>query len=90
MYADGVVLRYAKGLDPPPAEMRWIDYGLSVFTRDLIVDRVPAGTPHDLAPLCSALAEAGELAAFEATERFYEIGSPAGLAEVSALLTDRG
>lgn len=90
VYADGVVLRYAKDLDPPPAEMRWIDYGLSVFTRDLILDRVPADTHTDLAHLCSALAEAGELAAFEATERFYEIGSRAGLAEVSALLTDRG
>jgi MurNAc alpha-1-phosphate uridylyltransferase len=88
VYADGVVLRYAKGLDAAPSEMRWIDYGLSVFTRELILDRIPADTRADLAPLCSALAAAGQLAGFEATERFYEIGSPTGLAEASALLTD--
>ena len=30
-YAEGRVLRYEKGLDPLPPEMRWIDYGLSVL-----------------------------------------------------------
>jgi MurNAc alpha-1-phosphate uridylyltransferase len=86
VYDDGLVLRYAKGLQPVPAEMRWIDYGLSVFTRELVKTCVPADTPADLAPMCSVLAERGDLTGYLVRERFYEIGSPRGLAEASALL----
>jgi NDP-sugar pyrophosphorylase family protein len=86
VYADGLVRRYEKGLDPTPPEMQWIDYGLSVFTRDLIDARVPRGRPSDLAPLCTSMATAGELAGYVAGERFYEIGSPQGLREVEVLL----
>lgn len=86
VYADGLVTRYEKGLDPIPPEMRWIDYGLQVLTRDLVLERVEAGGVSDLAPLFTELASEGQLAAFEATARFYEIGSPDGLAEASALL----
>jgi len=89
VYAAGTVIRYAKGLDPVPPEMRWIDYGLSVFTRELIEQRVPVGVPADLAVLCSALAEAGDLAGFEARHRFHEIGSPAGFGELDELLRAR-
>ncbi len=86
-YADGGVTRYEKGLGADtPATMRWIDYGLSVLTRELVRDRVPAGEVADLAPLCTALAAEGRLAGFLVTERFYEIGSPEGLAELEALL----
>jgi NDP-sugar pyrophosphorylase family protein len=69
--------------------MRWIDYGLSVLTRDLVHARIPAGHPADLAPLCSDLAAEGRLAGYLVTERFYEIGSPTGLAEVEAQLSPR-
>ena len=40
----------------------------------------------DLAELFRSLAQAGQLAAWEATQRFYEIGSPAGLFETEAYL----
>jgi NDP-sugar pyrophosphorylase family protein len=85
-YADGRVVRYEKGLAPVPASMRWIDYGLSVFTRDVVADRVPAATVADLAPVCSDLAAEGALAGLLVPDRFYEIGSPDGLAEVTVLL----
>jgi NDP-sugar pyrophosphorylase family protein len=88
-YADGRVIRYEKGLDPVPPGMRWIDYGLSVFTREVIEERVPADTVADLAALCTALAAEGALAGLLVPDRFYEIGSPEGLAEVSALLAHR-
>jgi NDP-sugar pyrophosphorylase family protein len=88
-YADGRVVRYEKGLDPVPPGMRWIDYGLSVFTREVIEERVPADTVADLAALCTALAAEGALAGLLVPDRFYEIGSPEGLAEVSALLAHR-
>ncbi len=86
VYADGRVVRYEKGIDPLPPEMRWIDYGLQVLTRDLVDQRVPAEKPSDLAPLLEALAAEGALAGYPVRRRFYEIGSPAGLAELDALL----
>jgi NDP-sugar pyrophosphorylase family protein len=88
-YAEGRVLRYEKGLDPVPAAMRWIDYGLGVLARDVVVDRIPPDTVADLATLCSALAAEGSLAGLLVPDRFYEIGSPEGLAEVTALLEQR-
>jgi NDP-sugar pyrophosphorylase family protein len=89
VYAGDRVVRYEKGLEPVPDEMRWIDYGLSAFERSLIAERVPADATADLAPLCSQLATEGLLAAYLATERFYEIGSPAGLEEAEQRLKRR-
>jgi NDP-sugar pyrophosphorylase family protein len=83
------VVRYAKGLPVPPPEMRWIDYGLLAFRREVISARIPPGGPHDLAPLCTALAEEGLLGALEADRRFYEIGSVAGRNELEAMLAAR-
>ncbi len=83
------VTRYAKGLTTPPAEMRWIDYGLLAFRRGIICERVPTDGPADLAPLCSGLADEGLLAGFEVGRRFYEIGSVAGRDELEALFAAR-
>ncbi len=83
------VARYAKGLATPPPEMRWIDYGLLAFRREVISGRIPPGGPHDLAPLCAALAGEGLLGAVEADRRFYEIGSVAGRNELEAMLAAR-
>jgi NDP-sugar pyrophosphorylase family protein len=79
------VTRYQKGLTPPPAQMRWIDYGLLALRRPVITNRVPAGSPQDLAPLCHALAADGLLAGLEVFQRFYEIGSISGRNELEAL-----
>jgi NDP-sugar pyrophosphorylase family protein len=79
------VTRYQKDLKPPPAEMRWIDYGLLALRRPVVADHVPAGPPKDLAPLCSALAAHGLLAGLEVFERFYEIGSASGRNELEAV-----
>ena len=86
-YADGRVVRYEKGLDPVPPQMRWIDYGLSVLERDLVASRIPADTVADLSTLCTALAAEGNLAGMLVADRFYEIGSPSGLAEVEQVLS---
>jgi hypothetical protein len=59
--------------------MQYIDYGLGVFSRESFVD-----TQHaDLADVYGELLRAGRLAAFEVHERFYEIGSFDGIAELS-------
>ena len=83
------VVRYAKGLTERPAEMRWIDYGLTVFRREVIADRVVPETVQDLAPLCTALADEGLLAGYEVAERFYEIGSVEGRADLERFLDER-
>jgi NDP-sugar pyrophosphorylase family protein len=84
---DGTLVRYAKGVaDPAAAGLDHVDYGLSVLDADLVRSRVPPGARSDLAELQTALANAGELAAFVAQQRFYEIGSPAGLQALEAHL----
>lgn len=82
IYDSGRVLRYEKGLDQRPKEMRWIDYGLMAIRREVIAERVPADTVQDLAPVCTALAAEGLLAGMEVFERFYEIGSVEGRKEL--------
>ena len=85
-----LVTRYAKGLSDPPPEMTWIDYGLLDLRSDLVGARISPGEICDLATLCSALADEGLLAGLEVTERFYEIGSPAGRAELDTVLSSPG
>ncbi len=82
IYRDGRVVAYDKHA-PTPA-MRWIDYGLGGL-RSSALDRVADGE-RDLAALYGALARSGELFGFEASQRFYEIGTPAALAETDAFL----
>ncbi len=80
------VVRYDKGLSERPPEMRWIDYGLTALRRSVLAERVPPDTVFDLAPVLSALAAEGQLAGFEVPDRFYEIGSPQGRADLENLL----
>lgn len=84
---DGWVVRYEKGVaDPAAAGMEHIDYGLAVLDRDQVVAEIPAAEPVDLADVYHRLAAEGRLAAHPVSERFYEIGSPEGLAELDAAL----
>jgi NDP-sugar pyrophosphorylase family protein len=64
--------------------MHWIDYGLGGLTAGAL-EQVP-DTEGDLAVLYQRLAQRGELLGFEASERFYEIGTTAALAETDAFL----
>ena len=83
-FADGRILAYEKVRRTP--RMRHIDYGLGVF-RAAAFDRVPDDQPSDLAALYRDLLHAGELSAFEAPHRFFEIGSFGGIAELSSYLS---
>lgn len=84
-YASGRVLCYAK-LAPPP-DMQWIDYGLGGLTLEALstVDE----REGELAELYQQLAARGGLCGYEVSERFYEIGTPAGLREADAFLRRR-
>lgn len=83
VYRDGMVVRYDK--KRRSEEMRYIDYGLSAMQAEVLT-RYEDGAVFDLADVFSTLASEGKLAGFEVTERFYEIGSPAGLAETERYL----
>jgi NDP-sugar pyrophosphorylase family protein len=65
--------------------MLHIDYGLGVLDASVLSAR-PTDVAFDLADLYQELARRDLLAGYEVSERFYEIGSPAGLAETDALL----
>jgi NDP-sugar pyrophosphorylase family protein len=82
-FRDGEIVVYDKRA-PTPA-MLHIDYGLSVLTPRAF-DGLATKTPLDLAEVLQKLVAAGDLAGYEVRERFYEIGSMAGLAELEALL----
>jgi NDP-sugar pyrophosphorylase family protein len=85
---DGKIVYYEKGLaDPAGAGMRHIDYGYSIIDRDKVISLIAPGVVSDLASVYQGLSEQGALGGVEVTERFYEVGSPAGLAELEALLT---
>jgi NDP-sugar pyrophosphorylase family protein len=83
LYRDGRVVRYDKRA--PTTDMRWIDYGLSAFTPEAL-----AGDEPDLADVMHRLSLNGRLGGYLASERFYEIGTPAALAEADAFLSGRG
>lgn len=60
----------------------YVDYGLSMLERAELLKRVPASGPSDLAEVFRALSSEGQLAGFLVQERFYEIGSEQGLADL--------
>jgi NDP-sugar pyrophosphorylase family protein len=68
--------------------MRHIDYGVSVF-QATVFNAYPADTPFDLAEVMGRLVREKQLAGYEVRERFYEIGSLAGLAELESLLQSK-
>ena len=82
----GRILAYSKTNRTP--RMRYIDYGLGVFRAEAF-HALPAGKVCDLTELYVDLLQRKQLAAFEVRERFYEIGSPAGLRETAEFLAAR-
>jgi len=78
-FRGGQIMSYDKKNQTPM--MRHIDYGLGVFDQAAF-GMVPGYQPYDLAMLYQNLLNQGELAAYEVSERFYEIGTFAGLEEM--------
>ena len=79
----GEIRRYDKKLRTP--QMRHIDYGVSVLSAGVFT-ACSDNAPFDLADLYSRLVSEKQMAASEVKQRFYEIGSANGLAELDALL----
>ncbi len=83
VFKEGRIAVYSKRLRDP--DMRHIDYGLGILKAEVLAAR-PEDQPFDLADVYTDLVETGRLAGFEVQHRFYEIGSPEGLAETDAYL----
>ena len=83
VFRDGEIVVYDKKTKLP--EMRHIDYGLSLFRAD-VFEKYPADEKFDLADVMTKLVAEKQLAGYEVPERFYEIGSHEGLAELETLL----
>ena len=83
VFRNGEILVYDKKLKSP--EMKHIDYGLRMF-KSSVFEKYPADEKFDLAEVQAKLVHEKQLAGYEVPERFYEMGSPAGLAELEALL----
>jgi MurNAc alpha-1-phosphate uridylyltransferase len=91
LFEDGVVGLYQKTAeDELRRRMKYIDYGVSAFRREVIETRIPRSGPYDLAQLQHELSTAGLLAGLESQERFFEVGSHEGLAAFTEWIRDHG
>ena len=86
VFNNGQVLEYNK--TKPRHDMAYIDYGLGVLSKS-VVEHYCQEKVFDLATVYEALANARQLAGFEVVERFYEIGSPDGLAQTEEYLRSK-
>lgn len=83
VFTDGRIVRYDKRAHTP--DMAYIDYGLGALQAKAF-DPYPMETAVDLATIYQSLLARNELAGFEVAQRFYEVGSPAGLEETQRYL----
>ena len=83
VFENGVIRLYSK--TRRLSEMRHIDWGLGMLKAAVLATR-PIDEPWDLSELYEELSVAGRLAGYEVAQRFYEIGSLAGLTETDRLL----
>jgi transaldolase len=83
------VTLYDKNLRQKPENMAYIDYGLMAFLKSTIEREVSPHQVADLANLLHALSIRGRLAGLEMKERFFEIGSPQGLADFKQYAKDK-
>ncbi len=80
------VLAYEKGTTDPAFDH--IDYGAIALRKSAVLE-LPEGERSGLDALQTRLAERRRLRAYVAHERFYEIGSPEGLASLEQRLKER-
>ena len=83
VYQDGRVILYDK---KQSSEMQYIDYGLLAFSRQVFAETDTE--VFDLATLLTQLSRDRQLAGYEVSERFYEVGSASGLLDLDRYLAD--
>ncbi|MEI8206838.1 MAG: HAD-IIIA family hydrolase [Kiritimatiellales bacterium] len=82
--ADGRVVRYDKHLQP--GEALYIDYGVTIYKKDVFAPYRDAPLPIDLAVILSDAVKQDAVASYTTAQRFYEIGKPEGFQALENLL----
>ncbi len=82
-YQHGCLLDYNKRNRTD--RMHHIDYGLGMFNRSAF-DHIDDAREYDLSVVQEHLLKKGQLAGAEVSERFYEVGSFAGINELESVL----
>lgn len=72
-----------------PKRFSYVDYGLSVLSRSELVRRTPPFEAFDLADFFQSLSSDAELAGYLVEDRFYEVGSEEGRADLEEYLRER-
>jgi NDP-sugar pyrophosphorylase family protein len=85
-YDNATIRLYDK--EKPTPKMKHIDYGLGFFRAEAFADWT-AGERFELSDVYRELIAREQLAGYEVASRFYEIGSPAGLAELDSFLRNQ-
>ncbi len=85
VFEEGILKRYEKGVRGDP-KFKYVDYGLMLFSTRFVSGYLSDNIPQDLAPALNRLSLQGELAGYEVFQRFYEVGSPGGMQELSNYL----
>ena len=86
LYENGRLLKYDKV--NRTTDMKHIDYGLGILSKQ-VFDEYDDKSVFDLAEVYGNLLEKGLLTGYEVKERFYEIGSFAGLEETDKFLREK-
>jgi NDP-sugar pyrophosphorylase family protein len=84
LYRNGEIIEYDK--HSQRVDMAHVDFGLSVLSSSVFASYAAAKV-IDLADICRDLSRSRLLAAFEVSERFYEIGSLQGIADTEEFLS---
>lgn len=85
VFSKNQIVLYDKKQTTP--DMHYIDYGIGVLKARVLSEF--DGDCFDLADLYMELVKKSELAGFEVSERFYEVGSHSGLKEANEYLTKK-
>jgi NDP-sugar pyrophosphorylase family protein len=85
-FESGLIKNYDK--KRVTSRMTYIDYGLGLLRSEALLPW-PGHKAFDLSVVYTDLLSRSELAGFEVDRRFYEIGSPEGLAELDTMLRNR-
>lgn len=85
-FENGQLIEYNKEIIS--SEMHYIDYGLGILKASTLND-YPAERPLDLSKVYNQLSLQKQLAGYEVSERFYEIGSHQGIADTQTYLMQK-
>jgi NDP-sugar pyrophosphorylase family protein len=86
IFGGDLIERYDKKEFVP--EMEYIDYGLSAIDKDA-VKSFPLNKNFDLGDIYSKLIGSSQMAGLEVTQRFYEVGSVAGIKDFEKYLAEK-